>query len=133
MYNFVPENLFIFTNKFIFHGDASDGGMLNALNESSVLSSSFSFLLGFAYTLKLPIISTELGIIKLLVQFGIIPFILLVYFLLLPLLLSIKNGINTHYFYYSFPLFTSLLSLLHYASLFRVTSIGVLILLYSYF
>ena len=133
LYNFVPEDVFVFTNKFRFHGDTSDGGMFNALNESSVLSSFLSFFLGFAYTLELPIVSTELGIIKLLVQFGIFPFLLLIYFLVLPLLISLKNGINTHYFYYSFPLLTSLLSLLHYASLFRITSIGVLILLYSYF
>lgn len=133
IFYYVDENILIFTNKFIYHSETSNSGMFNSLDEESIFSSFFSFIFGFAYILEQPIISTEIGIIKLLVTFGFIPFLLLLVFLSIPIYFSFKKGINTNYFYYSFPLIASLLSLLHYASLFRITSIGVLILLYSNF
>ena len=133
LHDFWNERLFIFINKIKYHSETANGGMFNALNENSISSSLFSFLFGFADTLELPIINTELGILKFLIQFGLIPFLFLMYFLLLPLFISLKSGLNAHSFYYSFPLLASVISLFHYASLFRITSIGVFILLYSIF
>ena len=133
LYYFSNEYLFIFLKKFINHSEASDGGMFNSLDGEYIYASLFSFLLGFAYPLELPIINTEIGLLKLLVTLGIIPFSLLVYFLTLPFIICLKNRLNYHFSFYSFPIISCLLTLLHYGSLFRITSIGILVLLYSLF
>ena len=80
IFYYADESIFIFINKFIYHSETSNGGMFHSIDEESISSSFFSFIFGFAYILEQPIISTEIGILKLLITFGFIPFLLLLVF-----------------------------------------------------
>lgn len=112
----------IFTARIGAGGDWA--GMKNQLNMNSLLVATPFFLFGHAYVLKSEIINTEMGMLKDIVQMGIIHTIIIYWGLLYPVFRFVK--VRSHC-YDALPsvaaIFFGFMSLLHYGSLFRVTNI----------
>lgn len=125
--------LFIFTNKFTDHGSTANNGMFNGLDYNSISDSIFSLIFGFCYELEFPVINTELALIKLLFSYGMIPFILFLYLSNYPILLAVLKSKKRFILIYAFPPLAAFLTLFHYGSVFRTTSLFTYILVYSLF
>lgn len=143
---------FFFIQKITSHHELVDGGMLKALDLDSILRSIHSIVFGFGYVLNVPLIVSEVAFVKMLINFGVVPFCILVFISLSPIYYNYKifNNIqsrmqlfrnNRLFFRYKnlvkvnlehrrqlscavMPVIAGALTLLHYGSLFRVTSIG---------
>lgn len=124
--------MYTFIKKFNSSSN-SENSMLIGLDFNSLKDSIFSFIFGFGPLLDMPSISTELALIKLFLGFGFIPFIILCYLLLFPFLSCLLNHRKLSFFSYSLPTLTGCLTLLHYGSAFRSSSVLVFALLYSLF
>ena len=119
------------------------GGIFNSLNLEALISSIPSIFFGFGDILDTPMRYSEISFIKILISYGITPFIVQMFILFSPLyyFLRIKNNIIKNNPDLKFtliimvmPSFAGIMTLLHYGSLFRVTSIGLFcVLLAIYF
>lgn len=120
----------IFTTRISAEGDWA--GMKNQLNMNSLLVATPFFLFGHAYVFKSEIITTEVGMLKDIVQMGIIHTIIIYWGLLYPVFRFVK--VRSHC-YDALPsvaaIFFGFISLLHYGSLFRVTNIFLFYAFYS--
>ncbi|XDZ70417.1 hypothetical protein AB8879_10625 [Alphaproteobacteria bacterium LSUCC0744] len=150
-------DLFHFLDKFQVQILLSEHGMLQGLNLGSLYGSLVSILIGFGYQLEVPMVDVEVAYVKILVAFGVIPTLVLLYVLFLPLILLrnatkvtkrlgllVSDGdqsISTNRVYrdrlcligFAAPVIVGSLTLLHYGSLFKVTSIGLFCVLLSIF
>lgn len=161
-------NYDLFQEKFYFlekikqdQGDLEAGGIFNSLNFESLLKSAHSILFGGGYYFEVPMIRSEVAFVKILIGFGILPFLILMFILFSPLYycylynkkckIKISNNlVNLSEFEIkklndarskylkklilsSLPILTGTISLLHYGSLFRITSIGFFCLFMSLF
>lgn len=130
--------------------DLEHGGVFNSLDFTSFLKSIPSILLGFGYILKVPLMYSEVAFIKLLITFGILPFFVLMFILFSPIyytykfakkcdvkISSIKDNFKLkvildkkklvhikELLLFVTPSVAGSLTLLHYGSLFRITSVG---------
>ena len=144
-------------NQFELEG----GGMFNSLDMKSILSSFHAILFGFGYVFKVPMINSEIAFVKALVMIGFIPFLVLMFICFSPLYyihtfrkniksrarvlryhnpsFSTANFINTNQAFQhrliiaAMPVLAGTLTLLHYGSLFRVTSVGLFCVLIAIF
>lgn len=151
-YNEVDYNQYIFFYDKISNPDISnDGGIFNSLNLKSFYQSIISILFGFGFTLNVPLINVEIGFIKLLIDTGLIPFSILMYILFYPIYLihlfkskfhnefkfakhqSVFNHFIKKLKISALPIIAGGLTLVHYSSLFRITSIGFYCILFTLF
>lgn len=152
---------FYFFEKIRGHSQLENDGMFNSLDIESILSSAISVLMGFGSILEVPMIHSEVAFIKLLVGLGFMPFSVLMLIVFSPLYYvvisrrvnkapdqliipynsseilhfkSIRRVCQKRLILSSMPVLTATLTLLHYGSFFRVTSIGlVCVLMALYF
>jgi len=146
-----------FMTKFRSQSELEGGGMFNSLNLNALYYSLPSFFIGLGYQLKVPMIHSEIAFVKIFVSYGIIPSLVLFYILFLPLNLLrrvsktarrlrffVRQGhqnisINEVYqdrqrlVFLAAPILTGTMTLLHYGSLLRVTSVGLFCLLIAIF
>ena len=141
--------------------DLDGGGMFNSLDLNSIIASFHAIIFGFGYVLKVPMMHSEIAFVKGLISVGFIPFLILMFICFSPLYYIHKlrkNGkaqarllrcynpeITTANFIkisrtYQFrliiiamPAFAGTMTLLHYGSLFRVTSVGLFCVLLALF
>jgi hypothetical protein len=145
------ESIIFFTKKFVDQGTLAQGGVFNSLNINSILYSFHSIIFGYGFVLGVPLVFSELALVKMIIGYGIIPFCMVLFIILSPFYyLSIfKKRINLNYsnietsfkatrasiilskksmtdqlFYSTLPVLCGVATLLHYGSLFRITSIG---------
>lgn len=154
------EAITFFKEKFINQDIHENGGIFNALNFNSVLNSLHSILFGYGYVFNVPLKYSELAFVKRLISFGVFPFLLIMFILLSPFyylsifkkrvllkaskLVSSDTSSNANIilsnntriqqlFYSTLPFLGGTLTLLHYGSLFRITSIGLFCVLLALF
>lgn len=159
--NFLVSYTYFYEKASYSQSELGGGGMFNSLDMNSILSSFHAILFGFGYVFKVPMINSEIAFVKALVAYGLIPFLVLMFICFSPLYyvrifrkniksqarvlrchnpsFSTANFINTNRAFQhrliiaAMPVLAGTLTLLHYGSLFRVTSVGlfcVLIALY---
>jgi hypothetical protein len=135
--------------------------MLNALDFNNIFESFHAILLGFGHVLEVPLLHSEVAFVKWLVTVGLLPFLVSLFIWLSPLYyihkfrkkskaqaralrdhnpgISIVNFIKTlraqqHRLIISaMPAFAGTMTLLHYGSLFRVTSVALFCVLLALF
>ena len=144
-----------FTQKFkVNQSDLEGNGLFNSLDFESIVNSMVSIVFGGGHLVNAPLKSTEIAFIKLLISYGMLPFInlmaicfspLFLYFLLIRRLILDRNLNKTlkdkqrgyHFskqiFLRVLPILGANLTLLHYGSLFRITSIGIYCVLMALF
>lgn len=137
--------------------DLAGGGMFNSLDLNSLFLSIHSILFGFGNVLEVPLRYTEISFLKILISVGIMPFLIQMfigfspfYYLLVfrincktisSVLMRDKRIMAVNHFkkteadlkfrltIAAMPTLSGMLTLLHYGSLLRVTSIGLFCLL----
>ncbi|MDF1827359.1 MAG: hypothetical protein P1U39_03675 [Legionellaceae bacterium] len=131
-----------FLSKFSGHNDLATGGMFNSLDLVSILTSMHSILFGFGYHFNVPMVHSEVAFVKLLISIGLFGFIVLSFILFSPIYymrkiqiiikemkrntVAYNNLLVTEYTYVmgiALACLSGTLSLVHYGSLFRITSI----------
>lgn len=145
-------DIFYFADKYGYQDTLPGGGIFNYLDTTSIFNSLFSILFGFGYVLQVPLINSEVGFIKLLVQVGLFPALFSMFIVFSPVYYlyvfrrSVNNRARAIRKFHSassfnnitsidrshlrqltlsaMPVLCGTLTLLHYGSLFRVTSIG---------
>jgi hypothetical protein len=149
-YTLIQDKLY-FLQKFTENQDELDsGGMYNSLNFNSILKSLHSILFGGGDYFRVPMLNSEVAFVKILIGIGIVPFLILLFILFSPLyyiykfyknsnikLLNFKDNNFNHsklkkyrniifkkMILSALPVLTGSITLLHYGSLFRITSIG---------
>lgn len=156
------SDFFYFFKKILGHSQLENGGMFNSFDIESILLSVTSFFMGFGYILEVPMINSEVAFIKLLVTLGLMPFSVLMLIVFSPLYYvvisrrinkdpnqliirynsfseilhfkSIRRVCQKRLILSAMPVLTATLTLLHYGSFFRITSIGlVCVLMALYF
>ena len=137
------------------------GGMFNSLDRNSIFLSFPAIIFGGGHILKVPMVYSEVAFVKILVGVGVIPFIVLIFICLSPFYYIRKYGKSSitearQLIYHnpdisittflkdiraqqfrliilSMPIFAGTMTLLHYGSLFRVTSVGLYCVLHALF
>lgn len=132
--------------------DLEGGGMFNSLDLNSLFLSLPSILFGFGYILEVPMMRSEVAFIKQLVGFGLVPFIVLSFILFSPyyylykfvsktrsqvkflkmhrsracsnVFFGLYREMRYRLIMTAMPCLAGALTLAHYGSLFRVTSVG---------
>ncbi len=165
---FLPLMIDSMSDYFYFYEKASqdqfeldDNGMFNSLDLNSIISSFHAIIFGFGDVLGVPMERSEVAFIKVLVGFGLMPFLVLMFICFSPVYyirkfrkncnakvrelkgyhLAIPTNIflkTTHAHQFrlviiSMPALAGVMTLLHYGSLFRVTSIGLFCVLLALF
>lgn len=106
-------------------------GMLNSLSPNMLLSPFFWF--GHGYAFESDYVKTEVALLKGVFEYGVFIAMLVYLVLLYPLTLFVKGRRSVKLLPYLAPIIFGFLSLLHYGSLFRSTSIGLFYAMYSLF
>jgi len=137
------------------------GGMLNALDINSIVSSFHAILLGGGNIFYVPMIISEVAFVKNLVGIGLIPFSVFMFICFSPVYYIYKygkssrnrakelrnNNLENSNIYIiktmreqrfrliimAMPAFAGVMTMLHYGSLFRVTSVGLFCVLLALF
>jgi hypothetical protein len=137
------------------------GGMFNSLDMNSIFSSFHTIIVGGGPILKVPMVYSEIAFVKILVGIGLIPFSIFMFICFSPiyyiyklsknikvhaqLLGDFKSGISKTIFMkniktrrlkligFAMPVLAGTMTLLHYGSLFRVTSVGLYCVLLALF
>ena len=144
-----------------FNPETVSENLFLGLDYESIKSSFFSLLFGFGRPLDAPMIYGEIAFIALISVYGILPFLVLMFIGFSPLYYIIKFRMNyalrvdiikrmnieipiSHYRKYSryqifrlsitaMPALSGFLTLIHYGSIFRITSIGLFCVMLSFF
>ena len=160
-YPIIEDKLYFFNKITQDQNDLEAGGVFNSLNLNSILKSAYAIVGGGGYIFNVPMVRTEVAFLKILISIGFIPFIVLMFILFSPIyycylfnkrckrkirinysitnLEHIKNANKLHKEYlkklilFSLPVLTGTITLLHYGSLFRITSIGMFSILLALF
>jgi hypothetical protein len=158
--SFLPY-LYFFEKFSVSQRDLDGGGMFNSLNLASFFSSLHAILFGFGQIFEVPMIKSEIAFIKLLVDVGFIPFLALLFILFSPYFYLYKFSIKANsqvkslkmhrsrifssiysslfresqyrLLMAAMPCLAGTLTLLHYGSLFRITSVGLFCVLLALF
>jgi hypothetical protein len=118
-----------FTNKF--GADSNSNALFGFLSIYDILKGVPFLMLGHGTSFDTPIIRSEISFIKLLFGFGILHFVTLINLVLYPIFMWRKNGYPNIASGEMFSILFGFVSLLHYGSLMRVTSIFLFFSLYS--
>jgi hypothetical protein len=144
-----------FMEKFkIRQSDLEGNGLFNSLDSESIVNSTISVVFGGGHLVNTPLKRSEIAFVKLLISFGILPFMnlmaicfspIFLYFLLIRRLRLNQNfkitcedkergfNLSRQIFFRGLPILGANLTLLHYGSLFRITSIGIYCVLMALF
>lgn len=150
--NFLSDFVYFYEKASYNQSELEGGGMFNSLDMNSILSSFHAIIIGFGYVFKVPMIHSEIAFVKELVQFGFIPFLVLMFICFSPLyyiyifrkniksrvrvlrchnpsfstanFIGISREFQHRLIISAMPVLAGTLTLLHYGSLFRVTSVG---------
>jgi hypothetical protein len=160
IYNFdsIEKNLYFLEKIKQDQSDLDSGGIFNSLNLNDFLNSLHSIIIGGGYYSHVPMMRSEVAFVKILISYGFVPFIILMFILFSPIYycyLFSKNLKIKHYLLHNkiesknqfrtrkiftkklilatLPILTGVISLLHYGSLFRITSIGFFCILLAIF
>jgi hypothetical protein len=144
-------DVLVVAKKLNDQSDLEAGGVFNSLDSSSIFGSLLAIGFGFGNIIRVPLLSSEVAFVKLLVGLGMVPFMILMFILFspfyyvylysrrvaaargasrslphtLPLAPSAASRANLRKLTLSaMPALSGALTLAHYGSLFRVTSIG---------
>ncbi len=137
------------------------GGMFNSLDMESIIQSIFSILFGFGYAFSVPMMYSEIAFVKILVGFGLFPFVILLAIVFSPIrciyafrtrveerikftrssmsslsvikFIDFAQSHERNLKLTALPVFAGSMTLLHYGSLLRVTSIGLFCVLIALF
>jgi hypothetical protein len=160
--NNYSDYLYFYEKASYKQSDLEGGGMFNALNFDSVVSSVHSIVFGFGYIFNVPLIKSEIGFVKQLVQFGLFSFVVFMFICFSPLYYISrftrvhKRRIKVLIFKHisanllvrfsrdfrrqkycliitAMPSLAGILTMLHYGSLFRITSVGLFCVLLAIF
>lgn len=147
MIDTISDYFYFLTHISQKQSDLVGGGMFNSLDVNSIFLSIHSVLFGFGDVLEVPLQYSEISFLKVLISYGILPFLVQmfigfspVYYLLVFRMNLRKRVIEEHFdkigddlkfrlTIAAMPALSGMLTLLHYGSLFRVTSIGLFCLL----
>jgi hypothetical protein len=144
-----------------FNPDTMSEALWASLDAQSIKDSLMSVAFGFGETLNSPLILSEVAFVSLLSRFGLLSFVTLMvigfspiyYFFVFRLnrnrrieflKMNFANNLTAHFiqdsraqkfrlFYIAMPVLAGFLTLIHYASVFRITSIGLFCVLLSIF
>jgi hypothetical protein len=147
-----------------FHPDMfqfGDNSMLNSLDLNSIILSFHAIFSGFGYALEVPMLNSEVSFVKLLIDLGLISFLVLMsicfsplyyirkfrknynakvrelksYHLVIPTanFLKIFHAHQFRLVIICMPALAGAMTLVHYGSLFRVTSIGLFCVMLALF
>lgn len=140
--DYLSDYLYFLDHILQDQGELEGGGIFNSLNFDSVLSSVHAILFGFNFAFQVPLRFTEIAFLKILISYGIVPFLLQLFILFSPIyyffvhkknknnmfeqgyLRGSKDNHKPHLIILAMPALAGTLTLLHYGSLLRVTSIG---------
>ena len=159
--DFLADKTYFFEKASYDQSELEGGGIFNSLDINSILASFHAILFGFGNILEVPMIYSEIAFVKNLVGIGLIPFLVLMSICFSPLyyiyifrkkvkiqerVLKYHNpsfltakSIKTSRAYQlrliiiAMPAFAGTMTLLHYGSLFRVTSVGLFCVLLALF
>jgi hypothetical protein len=141
--------------------DKDGGGIFRSLDLNSIMASFHSILFGFGYAFNVPMTTSEIGFVKTLISVGFIPFLILIFICFSPLyyiynlrkndkahacllkyhnpeilaanFIKISRAYQVRLIIIAMPVFAGIMTLLHYGSLFRVTSVGLFCVLLALF
>jgi hypothetical protein len=100
-YDSIEKNLYFLEKIKQDQSDLDSGGVFNSLNLNDVLNSLHSIIFGGGYYLQVPMTRSEVSFVKILISYGFIPFIILMFILFSPIYycyLLNKNLKFKHYF-----------------------------------
>jgi hypothetical protein len=159
-YTYIEDHLYFIEKIKQDQSDLEAGGIFNSLDFDSILHSLHSILFGAGYYFNVPMIRSEIAFVKMLIGIGVIPFTFIMFILFSPLyyiylfnkrankaiklFTTSNNYINNEFndvkksylrnlILKASPVITGTLTLLHYGSLFRITSIGFFCIFLSIF
>ena len=159
-YTYIEDHLYFIEKIKQDQSDLEAGGIFNSLDFGSILHSLHSIFFGAGYYFNVPMIRSEIAFVKMLIGIGIIPFTFIMFVLFSPLYyiylfnkrankaIKLFNTPNNHFsnelndikklylrklILKASPVITGTLTLLHYGSLFRITSIGFFCIFLSIF
>lgn len=159
-YTYIEDHLYFIEKIKQDQSDLEAGGIFNSLDFGSILYSLHSIFFGAGYYFNVPMIRSEIAFVKMLIGIGIIPFTFIMFILFSPLYyiylfnkrankaIKLFNTLNSHInnelndvkksylrklILKATPVITGTLTLLHYGSLFRITSIGFFCIFLSIF
>ncbi len=159
--DFLADKTYFYEKASYDQSELEGGGIFNALDINSILASFHTILFGFGYVLEVPMIYSEISFVKGLVAIGLIPFLVFMFICFSPLYyihkfrkkgkaqarvlrhhdpgISTANFIKTSRAYQlrliiiAMPAFAGTMTMLHYGSLFRITSVGLFCVLLALF
>jgi hypothetical protein len=148
-YPLIEDNLYFIQKITQDQSELESGGIFNSLDLMSVVKSLHAIFIGGGYYFNVPMMKSEVAFIKILIGFGMLPFIILLFILFSPVyyictfIVTSKKIVKLNYsknnlekvilfrveginqlLFSSLPVLTGAFSLIHYGSLFRITSIG---------
>jgi hypothetical protein len=159
-YSYIEEHLYFIEKIKQDQSDLEAGGIFNSLNFGSIINSIHSILFGAGYYFNVPMVKSEVAFVKMLIGIGILPFLFIMFILFSPIyyiylfnnrtskliklfiykdvslynqLLKVKKSYLRILILRATPAMTGTLTLLHYGSLFRITSIGLFCIFLSIF
>jgi hypothetical protein len=119
--------------KFINYDEVQENSILTGLSVESLIESWPALFFGFGYHFDVPAKNAEIAFVKLLVSYGIIPSLVLLLVLFFPIFVIRRSRQELPSLLHVAPVLGGTLTLLHYGSLFRVTSIGLFCLIMALF
>ena len=152
LYDYIEEYLYFYSKLTADYSGRESGGIYASLNLDAIYKSLPSLFFFFFLVFNAPMIKSEVGFLSLLSLIGLLPFILIMFICFSPVYYILnfrkrvyllnkiyeEKGLNsykedksslygTQYFNLimaSMPVLAGSLTLIHYGSLFRITSIG---------
>ena len=152
LYDYIEEYLYFYSKLTADYSGRESGGIYAALNLAAIYESLPSLFFGMGVVFNAPMIKSEVGFLSLLSTIGLLPFILTMFICFSPVYyilnfrkrvyllnkIYITKGLSSYgkemnslfrtqyinLIMASMPVLAGSLTLIHYGSLFRITSIG---------
>lgn len=122
--------LFGFSKKF--GSDSNSSAIIGFLTLNDFISGFFHLFFGHGTSFDISIIKSEIAFIKLLFGYGILHFIVIIRLILFPFSIWRKLNYDIKFTGEMLALFFGFISLLHYGSIFRISSIFIFFGFYTY-
>ena len=115
-----------------FGPDSNSSAIIGFLTLDDFYSGFFHFIFGHGTSFDISIVRSEIAFIKLLFGYGILHFIVIIRLMLFPFSIWRKLNYDSKFTGEMLALFFGFISLLHYGSIFRITSIFIFFGFYTY-
>jgi len=122
--------LFGFSKKF--GSDSNSSAMIGFLTLDNFINGFFHLFFGHGTSFEINIMRSEIAFVKLLFSYGILHFIVIIRLILFPFSIWRKLNYDIKFTGEMLTLFFGFISLLHYGSVFRITSIFIFFGFYTY-